>query len=217
MDVAFQIWTLEFLGRLKLLHTKNMVKGFPLIDRPERVCEGCIFGKQHRETFPVRTSYRACTPLEIVHFDICGPMHTSSISGCKYFLTFIDDYSRKTWVYFLKHKSDAFSYFQQFKALVENQSGHRIKILRTDKGGEYVSNEFLKFCKTHGIQNKFTAWYTPQHNGVAKRKNRTIMEMACSMMVAKHLSNKYWVEAVASSVYIMNWCSTKSAKNKVPQ
>ena len=104
-----------------------MVKALPLIDIPERVCEGCIFGKKHRDTFPVEISYRACTPLEIVHFDICGPIQTSSIGGYNYFLTFIDDYSRKTWVYFLKHNSDAFGYFQQFKALVENHSGHHIK------------------------------------------------------------------------------------------
>ena len=129
------MWNLRFghlnFGGMKLLHTKNMVKGFPLIDIPERVCEGCIFCKQHKETFPVIKSYRACTPLEIIHSHICGPMQTSSIGGCKYFLTFIDDYSRKTWVYFMKHKSDAFSYFQQFKALVENLSGHRINILMT--------------------------------------------------------------------------------------
>ena len=104
-----------------------MVKGFPLIDRPERFCEGFIFGKQHRETFPVEKSYRAHTPLEIVHYDICSSMQTSSIGGRNYFLTFIDDHPRKTWVYSLKHKYDAFSYFQQFKALVENHSGHHIK------------------------------------------------------------------------------------------
>ena len=139
-----------------------------------------------------------------MHSDICGPMHTMSVGGCKYFLNFIDDYSRKTWVYFLKHKSNGFSCFQQFKALMENQSGHRIKILRTERGGEYVSNEFLNFCKTHGIQKKFTAWYTPQQNGITERKNRTIMEMVRSMLVAKHLPNEYWVEAVATVVYIMN-------------
>ena len=91
----------------------------------------------------------------------------------------------------MKHKSDAFSYFQQYKTLVENQSGHRIKILRTDRGGEYVSNESLIFCKTHGIQKQFTARYTPQQNGVAERKNRTIMDMACIMFATKHLPNEY--------------------------
>ena len=89
-----------------------MVKVFPLIEKPDRVCEGCIFGKQHREKFSIRKSYKACTPLEIVHSDIFGPMQTSSISGCNCFLAFIDDYSRKTWVYFLKHKYDAFNCFQ---------------------------------------------------------------------------------------------------------
>ena len=84
-----------------------------------------------------------------------------SIGGYKYFLTFIDDFTRNTWVYFLKHKYDAFSCFQQFKALMENQSGYRIKILRNDIVGEYISNEFLNFCKTHGIHKKFTAWHTP--------------------------------------------------------
>ena len=170
-----------------MLHTKNLVKGLPLIDKIDRVCEGCIFSKQHRDTFPVGNSYIVCRPLEIVHYDICGPMQTSSIGGYNYFLNFIDDYSRKTWVYFLKHKSDAFSCFQQFKALVENQSGHRIKTLRTDRGGEYVSNEFLIFCKTHGIQKKFTVWYTPEQNDVIESTNITIMEMARNMMVANNL------------------------------
>ena len=109
------LWHFRFghlnFGGLKLLHTKNMVKGLPLIDKPERVCEGCIFGKKHRETFLVGKAYRACTPLEILNSNICGPMQTSSIGDCNYFLTFIDKYSRKKWVYFLKHKSDAFGCF----------------------------------------------------------------------------------------------------------
>ena len=88
-----------------------MVKGLPIIDKPDRICEGCIFGKQHRDTFPVGESYKARTPLEIVHSNICGPMQTSSMGGCNYLLTFIDDYTIKTWEYFLKHKSDAFSCF----------------------------------------------------------------------------------------------------------
>ena len=96
---------------------------------------------------------------------------------------------------------------------MENQSGHRINILRTDKGGEYVSNEFLNFCKTHGIQKKFNTRYTPQQNGIAERKNKIIMEMARNMLVAKHLPNEYWDEVVATAVYITNRCPTKSVKN----
>ena len=110
-----------------------------------------------------------------------------------------------------------FVYFLQFKALVEKQSGHYIKALRTDRGGEYVSNKFLNFCKEHGIHKQFTTRYTPQQNGIAERKNRTIMEMARSMMKAKHLSNKYWAEAVSCATYIMNRCPTKSVKNIIPE
>ena len=118
IEVQEESWMWHFrfghmnFGGLKLLHINNMVKGYPLIDIPERVCEGYIFGKQHRETIPIRKSYRVRTPLEIVHSDICGSMQTSSMGGFNYFLIFIDDYSRKTWVYFLKHKYDAFSCFQ---------------------------------------------------------------------------------------------------------
>jgi transposase InsO family protein len=99
--------------------------------------------------------------VEIVHSDICGPMPTPSIGGSAYFLTFIDDFSRKTWIYFLKHKYNALGCSQQFKSLVEKHSGYYIKVLRTDRGGEYVSIEFHKFCKVHGIYKKFTMQYTP--------------------------------------------------------
>ena len=91
------------------------------------------------EAFPAGKSIRAKAPLEIVHSDLCGPMKTTSLAGSHYVLTFIDDYTRKTWVYFLKQKSEVFEKFCHFKALVENQSGQHIKILRTDRGGEYMS------------------------------------------------------------------------------
>jgi hypothetical protein len=89
-----------------------MVKGLPPIQAPISSCESCILGKQHRISFPKENSYRAWTPLEIVHRDLCGPMQTPSLGGSIYFLTFIDDYSRKTWVYFLKHKSETFDKFK---------------------------------------------------------------------------------------------------------
>ena len=106
-------------------------------------------------------------------------------------LTFIDDYTRKTWVYFLKYKSEVFEKCFHFKALIENQCGQHIKALRTDRGGEYMSKLCMHFCRENGIHKKFTARYTPQQNGVAERKNRTIMDMVRSMMKEKHLPNDY--------------------------
>ena len=107
--------------------------------------------------------------------------------------------------------------FKQFKVMVGKKSGHYIKILRTDRGEEFASNDFLSFWKTNGIKTKFTTSYTPQQNGISKRKNRTIMEMERSMMKAKHIPNEYWAEALACVVYILNLPPTKSVKDKVPQ
>ena len=103
-----------------MLHRKGMVKGLPLIEKPDSLCEGCILGKQHIESFPSGKGIRAKAPLEIVHSNFCVPMQTPSLVGNHYMLTFIDDYTRKTWVYFLKVKSEVFDKFFHFKALVEN-------------------------------------------------------------------------------------------------
>ena len=105
-----------------MLHRKGMVKGLLLIEKPYSLCEGYILGKQHRESFPSGKRIRAKEPIEIVHLDLCGPIQTPSLAGNQYMLTFIDDYKRKTWVYFLKLKSEVFKKFCHFKSLVENQS-----------------------------------------------------------------------------------------------
>ena len=117
--------------------------------------------------------------------DLCK---TSQLVEVFYFLTFIDDFSRKVWVYFLKHKSDTFTYFKEFKAEAKKQSGKFVKVLRSDGGGEYDSREFVDFCKQHGIKKQTTTRYTPQQNGVVERKNHTIMNMARSLLTARKLS-----------------------------
>ena len=104
-----------------------------------QICEGCALGKHHRHSFPEGKAWRATKPFELIHSDLCGPMKTTSLGGNQYFLTFIDDFSRKTWIYFLKEKSEVFYYFKIFKALVEKQSGFMLKTLRSDRGGEYTS------------------------------------------------------------------------------
>eukprot|EP00253_Pinus_taeda_P025723 PITA_25723 len=215
------LWHLRFghlnFGGLNLLSRKGMVRGLPLIEKSDSLCESWILGKQHRESFPSGKSIRVKVPLEIVHSDLCGPMQTPPLAGSQYFLTFIDDFTRKTWVYFLKNNSEVFEKFRNFKALVENQSGLHIKVLRTDRGGEYISKEFLRFCRENGIHKQFKARYTPQQNGVAERKNRTIMDMARSMLKAKHSPNDYWAEAVNFAVYILNRFPTKAVMNRVPE
>ena len=101
-----------------------MVTGIPLVSCIDGVCAGCVLDKHHRDNFDKRASWHASSPLQLAHSDLCGPLSTHSFSGCKYFLTFIDGFSIRTWVYFLKLKSEVFDKFLAYKALVEKQSRH---------------------------------------------------------------------------------------------
>ncbi|CAL9019831.1 unnamed protein product [Prunus brigantina] len=143
-------------------------------------------------------------------------MQIASMSENRYFLLFIDDCSRMAWVYFLRNKSNAFECFKKFKAMTELQSGHKVKSLRSDRGGEFMSNEFLAYCSEAGIQRQLTVAYSPQQNGVAERKNRTVIEMAKSMLHEKSLPYEFWAEAVHTAVYLLNRCPSKSLKKMTP-
>ncbi|CAL9010602.1 unnamed protein product, partial [Prunus brigantina] len=199
---------------IKLLENQGMVHGLPHLEQMSVVCDGCMQGKQHRDSFPLESTWRASNPLELVHTDICGPMKTESLSGNRYFLLFTDDYTRMSWVYFIRNKSSALECFMKFKAMTELQSGFKIKSLRSDRGGEFLSGEFNRFCEESGIQRQLTVAYSPQQNGVAERKNRTVVEMAKSMLHEKGVPYEFWAEAINTTVYLLNRCPTK-ALNKV--
>ncbi|KAL4369109.1 hypothetical protein GQ457_05G014540 [Hibiscus cannabinus] len=214
-------WHMRFghlnFGALKMLGEKKMVNGIPSISHPNQLCEACLLGKHACSSFPKEATSRATEPLQLVHTDVCGPIKPPSFGKSRYFLLFIDDYSRKTWVYFLKQKSEAFGAFKNFKALVEKESGFEIKSLRSDRGGEFTSNEFNDFCKAYGIRRPLTVPRSPQQNGVAERKNRTILNMARSMLKAKNMPKEFWAEAVSCAVYLSNRSPTKNVDNVTPQ
>ncbi|KAK4388734.1 Retrovirus-related Pol polyprotein from transposon TNT 1-94 [Sesamum angolense] len=201
---------------LKILHQKKMMTDLPQIQAVEGACEACLQGKQHKKSFPSGTSWRAKAVLELIHTDVCGPMRTPSHEQNIYFILFIDDYSRMTWVYFMREKFEVFKVFKKFKNLVEKQSGRSIKVLRSDRGKEYNNSKFDKFCEEEGIEHQTTVSYNPQQNGVSERKNRTVMEMARSMLQEKHLSKAFWAEAVYTAVYLLNRCPTKAVQNMTP-
>lgn len=186
------------------------------MNHPKEICEGCIVGKQTRLPFKSGKTWRASTFLELVHTDIFGPM-PESYGGNKNFITFIYYYTRKLWVSFFREKSAAFSIFKKWKAMVERESGHKLKILRSDRGGEYTSNIFKSYCSEEGIRQQFTAAYSPQQNGIAERKNRTILDMTRSMLKEKELPKLFWAEAVACAAYLINRSPTKSLKHMTPQ
>ncbi|CAL9003641.1 unnamed protein product [Prunus brigantina] len=223
---------------LKVLQQKNMVAGLPQFQVSQKVCENCLVGRQHRDPFPKESMWRASNILQLLRLfgrfavwaknrgyrtattpnaDICGPINPISNGKKRYLITFIDDFSRKTWVYFLVEKSEAFSTFKSYKARVEKETGTYIRSLRTDRGGEFTSQEFTNFCNEHGIHRQLTAAYTPQQNGVAERKNRTIMNMVRSMLAAKQIPKTFWPEAVNWTVHVLNRCPTFAVKNKTPE
>ena len=132
-------------GALRVV--KEIITGLPdFSTEHQELCRGCTLGKYTKASFP-SSEHKASEILDLIHSDVCGPMSTLSLSGHEYYVTFIDDYSRKTWIYFLRTKDEVFALFKEFKALVENQTGKKIKVLRSDNGGEFTSNEFRDFCR----------------------------------------------------------------------
>ena len=128
----------------------------------------------------------------------------------------VDDFTRMTWVCLLKKKSEAFECFKIFKELVENEAELRIKCLSSDNGGEFTSKDFNLYCEEHCIKRQFSAARTPQQNGVAERKNRTVMEMARTMLNDSQLSDKFWGQAVHTSVHILNRGLLRNDSDKTP-
>ena len=140
-----------------------MVIGLPPIVIPSQIiCEDCALSKQHRSPFPQGKLWRVNNVLELIHSNICNPINPSSNGGKKYVITFIDDCTRKTWVYFLQDKSKAFGAFKNFKAHVENEIEKSMKAFPIDHGREYCSKEFDIFCDKQGIRKELTATYSPQ-------------------------------------------------------
>ena len=143
-------------------------------------------------------------------------MRTQAIGGERYFMLCIDEYSRMTWIHFLKHKSESLDAFKTFKNLAENMCGRRIKCLRTYQGKEFTWSVFQDYCYSHGIKIQHLAARTPQQNGVVERKNRTVVEMARTMMAEHNISHRFWKEATYSAVHILNRFMLRPGEDMTP-
>jgi len=133
-------------------------------------CESCLKGKMTKSPF-TGSGERASELLGLIHTDVCGPMKIQARGGYSYFITFTDDMSRYGFVYLMKHKSESFEMFKRFRSKVEKQTGKSIKVLRSDRGGKYLSEDFTRYLKENGILSQWTPPGTPQHNGVSERRN----------------------------------------------
>jgi len=199
------------------LARSNMVEGMNFDGKVDvGLCECCIEGKSHRLPFQSSMAKRANKPLELVHSDVCGKIGTRSLSGGEYFVTFVDDHTRHVWVYVLKHKSEVFQRFKEWKAIVENSTGMKVKALRCDNGGEYTSGEFAAYLTKEGIRQELTTPHTPQLNGTAERLNRTLIEGVRTMLADSKLPHRFWAEALSTCVYLRNRSPTKSLTGTTP-
>ncbi|KAK9025215.1 hypothetical protein V6N11_065111 [Hibiscus sabdariffa] len=147
---------------------------------------------------------RASDLLGLIHSDVCGPMNTQARGGFQYFITFTDDFSRYGYIYLMRHKSEALEKFKEFKNEVQNQHGKSIKALRSDRGGEYLSQDFDELLKECGIVSQLTPPGTPQWNGVSERRNRTLLDMVRSMMSHTDLPTSFWGYAVETTAFTLN-------------
>ena len=195
-------------GRLGHISMKKMKRMMDLELIPKshvdfkKKCEICVQAKQTRK--PHKSVERDTQLLELIHSDVCDSTRPVTRGGNKYFLTFIDDCSRYCYIYLIPTKDEVFSKFKIYKTEVENQIERKIKVLRSDRGGEYTVGELTLFCEEHGIIHEVTPSYSPQSNGIAERKNRTLMDMVNAMLLNSGLPENLWGEAILTACFILN-------------
>ncbi|XP_052126145.1 uncharacterized protein LOC113209233 [Frankliniella occidentalis] len=180
-------------------------------------CDTCDKSKQVRASFRSKGARRADDIIKIIHSDVCQVTDGPSWNNYKYFVTFIDDCTRYTMVAMLKSKDEVLEKFIDFKNMVENFTEKNVKILRSDNGGEYCSNEFKDYLRREGIIRQFSCPETPEQNGVAERANRILMEKVRALLKMAGLPNRYWTEALSLAVYIKNVTPTRALEGMVPQ
>ncbi|CAI7869366.1 unnamed protein product [Closterium sp. NIES-53] len=203
---------------VKELANKGLAKGVDVVEGDDEtgVCAACVEGKMARKPFGSRTSPLAKDPLALVHMDVCGLMRHASKGGARFLLVMLDDETRMCWTRLLKAKGDASKANQEWALKVCNDDKKRIKVIRTDGGGEFVNNELAKWMKSKGIKHDVTTPYTPQQNGVAERLNRTLVEAVRSLLQHSKLGSKWWGEASSLAAWIRNRLPTKVLPGTTP-
>ncbi|KAK8921170.1 hypothetical protein KSP39_PZI019934 [Platanthera zijinensis] len=190
-------------------------KALPDVSLPVFQCETCIFGKQPRASFPSNCT-RSSAPFILVHSDIWGPYKITSISGYRYFVTFIDDYSRMTWLYLLRDRSELPRVFRAFILETGTQFSAPIRTIRTDNAREYTGHDFATLCSEFGIIHQTSCAYTPQQNGVAERKNRHLLDVARSLMIQMQVLKPYWNFALSTACFLINRLPSSVLQNATP-
>ncbi|RVW72341.1 Retrovirus-related Pol polyprotein from transposon TNT 1-94 [Vitis vinifera] len=202
------------LGHPNLSKFQKMVSRFSTLS--SLTCESCQLGKHTRVSIPKRLNNRAKSLFELVHTDIWGPCRTTSTLRFQYFVTFIDNYSRCTWLFLMKNRAKLFSIFQKFYAEIQTQFNVSIRVLRSDNAREYFSTPFTSFMSQCGILHRSSCAHTPQQNGVAERKNRHLVEIARTLLHHSHVPFHFWGDAVLTACYLINRMPSSILHDQIP-
>ncbi|GKA35972.1 putative ribonuclease H-like domain-containing protein, partial [Tanacetum coccineum] len=195
----------------------NLVKGLPSkIFEKDHSCVACQKGKQHKASYKTKLVNSISKPLHMFHMDLFGPTNVKSLMKKSYCLVVTDDFSRFSWVFFLATKDETSGILKTFITEIENQLDHKVKVIRSDNGTEFKNSIMNQFCEMKGIKREFSVARTPQQNGVAERKNRTLIEAARTMLVDSKLPTTFWAEAVNTACYVLNRVLVIKPHNKTP-
>jgi transposase InsO family protein len=170
----------------------------------DRICSACQAGKKVGVHHPRKNIMTIDRLLELLHMDLFSLIAYISIGGSKYYLVIVDDYSRFTWVFFLQEKSQTQETLKRFLRWAQNEFGLRIKKIRSDNGTEFKNSQIEGFIEEEGIKHELSSPYTPQQNGVVERKNRTLLDMARTMLDEYKTPDRFWVEAINTPCYSIN-------------
>ncbi|GJV15842.1 putative ribonuclease H-like domain-containing protein [Tanacetum coccineum] len=196
---------------------ENLVRDLPLKRfENDQTCVACLKGKQHRASCKTKAFNPITKPLFMLHMDLFGPTFVSSLMHKKYCLVVTDDYSRFSWVFFLKTKDETSEILKNFIKEIENLVDKKVKIIRSDNGTEFKNKVMDEFCREKGIKREYSIARTPQQNGVAERKNRTLIEAARTMLADSKLPTTFWAEAVSTACYVQNRVLIVKPHNKTP-
>ncbi|KAI3686168.1 hypothetical protein L1987_79841 [Smallanthus sonchifolius] len=195
----------------------NLVRGIPDKEfQLEDHCIACLKGKQHKSSHKPKTLNSNDTPLQLLHMDLFGPTNVMSMGKKSYCLVITDDYTRFSWVFFLRTKDETTEILKSYILRVENQSNQKVKIIRCDQGTEFKNHTLNCFCESKGIERQYSAPRTPLQNGVAERRNRTLIESARSILADSKLPLTFWAEAVSTACYVQNRVLIIKPFNKTP-
>ena len=202
---------------LNRLASKELVIGLPKLKfERDRLCEACQKGKQTKGSFKQLNVVSSSRPLELLHMDLFGPSRTMSLGGNYYGLVVVNDYSHFTWTLFIVTKNEAYHVFKRFAKVIRNEKNCGISTIKSDHGGEFQNERFDKFYSKFGIKHNFSAPMTPQQNEIVERKNRSLEELASTLLNETYKPKYFWADAVSTTCYVLNRVLIRPILKKIP-